>query len=91
MKKITRTIEFTVATVLFANVDERTMEERKVTLAGVFDSEKDLLKEINTDGKFIPLAVVDTERFTKRYVVSVEKFLEVADEITDNETPSDEC
>lgn len=90
MKKITRTIEFTVATVLFANVDERTMDERKITLAGVFDSEKELVKEIPVDGKFIPLKVVETERFTKRYVVSVEKFLEVATEITDNEIPSDE-
>ena len=90
MKKITRTIEFTVATVLFANVDERTMEERKITLPCTYESEKELVKDIPTDGKFIPLKVVDTERFTKRYVVSVEKFLEVADEITDNETPSDE-
>ena len=90
MKKITRTIEFTNATVLFANVDERVMEERKIVLPCVYDSEKNLINDIDTDGKFMPLKVVATERYTKRYVVSVEKFLEVATEITENETPSDE-
>lgn len=89
MKKITRTIEFTEAVVLFANVDERKMEERKVTLPAVYESETELRKDIPTDGKFIPLTVISTRRYTKKYAIDVRTFIESANEISD-ETPSDD-
>lgn len=88
MKKITRTIEFTEASVLFANVEERKMEERKITLPAVYESEKELLKDIPADGNMLPLSVISAERFSKKYVISVDKFIENADEIT-NESEED--
>lgn len=88
MKKITRTIEFTKVNALFANVEDRKMEEREIILPAVYESEKELLKDIPTDGAMIPLAVISTERFSKKYVISVDKFIENAEEIA-NESEED--
>ena len=88
MKKITRTIEFTRVNALFANVEERKMEEREITLPAVYESEKELLKDIPADGKMIPLSVISTERFSKKFVISVDKFIENAEEIA-NESEED--
>ena len=84
MKKITRTIDFTVARVLFADVDAKAMTEKDITLPSVYDSEKELLKDIPTEGNYIPLKVVETTRFTKKYVISVNDFLAAATEIIDD-------
>ncbi len=88
MKKITRTIEFTKANALFANVEERKMEEREITLPAVYESESVLLKDIPSVGYLVPLAVISTERFSKKYVISVDKFIENAEEIA-NESEED--
>ena len=84
MKKITRTIEFTVADILIADTTTREMHEELFTLPGVFSSEKEILKEIKTNDDEYAIKVVSSATHEKKFTISLEDFIKYATEIKED-------
>lgn len=78
---ITRTISMTSGDVLFFNSDTKDNRCERMTVNGKMDAEK-FLKTVKPDGLVLMVENVETE--SKLYGMTLETFLENAEEITDD-------
>lgn len=77
---ITRTISTTSGDVLFFDTDAKENRKEHITLNGKYSAEQ-FLKAVRVDGIVLMVDNVETE--SKLYGITLEAFLEHAEEITD--------
>lgn len=87
VKKITRTVDTTIATVSYVDIHNETVESATFELAGTFKTDKAILRACqktlgDVKDKRV-LNLTDSTVESKKYAMTLEDFIENATEITE--------